>query len=310
MSYDSVLKFIIDEYTAPILTWLFNQEITDPVEMLNTELNIEPIRADGVFFLQVGEKIIHLEFQTRPKSEPPLPLRMLDYWVRLYRTYKLYQTNTKIEQVIIFLQKTKSIQAYQNTFEVDNTIHRYQVVRIWECDATPLLSQPELLPLAVLAKNEQPEILLSQVAERISRIEDKRKKSNITACVELLAGINYSEELIKMYLQDDLLKESVTYQRIIREGMAEGIQQGIQQGIQEGIQQGLQQGIQQGVEEGEKEEAIALVFRLTKKRFPESPDTLKNDLKTLSVEQLETLAETLFDVNSFDEVVQWLDSNK
>ncbi|WP_330205284.1 hypothetical protein [Cyanobacterium sp. Dongsha4] len=74
MSYDSILKFIIDEYKKPILTWLFNREINDKIEMLPTELNIEPIRADGVFFLEVGNKIIHLEFQTRPKSDPPLPL--------------------------------------------------------------------------------------------------------------------------------------------------------------------------------------------------------------------------------------------
>jgi hypothetical protein len=26
MSYDSILKFLIDEYTKPILTWLLNGE--------------------------------------------------------------------------------------------------------------------------------------------------------------------------------------------------------------------------------------------------------------------------------------------
>ena len=87
MSYDSVLKFLIDEYTKPILTWLFNIDKNESVILLNTELNIEPIRADGVFFLETGDKIIHLEFQTRPQSDPPLALRMLDYWVRLYRIY-------------------------------------------------------------------------------------------------------------------------------------------------------------------------------------------------------------------------------
>ncbi len=69
------------------------------------------------------------------------------------------------------------------------------MIRIWECDPTPLLSQPELLPLAVLAKSEQPSQLLSQVAGEIAKIEDKRKQSNIAACVELLAGINYSPGL-------------------------------------------------------------------------------------------------------------------
>lgn len=93
-----------------------------------------------------------------------------------------------------------------------------------------------------------------------------------------------------MYLQDDLLKESVTYQRIIREGRAEGIQQGIQQGIGE----------------GEKEEAIALVSRLIKKRFPERGETIRETLQNLSVEQMESLAESLFDFTSFDDVTNWL----
>jgi hypothetical protein len=42
---------------------------------------------------------------------------------------------------------------------------------------TPLLSQPELLPLAVLAKSEQPEMLLSQVAEKVNAIENQRQKA-------------------------------------------------------------------------------------------------------------------------------------
>ena len=50
MSYDSVLKFWIDEYTQPILSWLLNTPVEEKVEILKTELNVEPIRADGVFF--------------------------------------------------------------------------------------------------------------------------------------------------------------------------------------------------------------------------------------------------------------------
>ena len=40
MSYDSVLKFLIDEYTKPILTWLFDIYKNEAVILLNTELNI------------------------------------------------------------------------------------------------------------------------------------------------------------------------------------------------------------------------------------------------------------------------------
>jgi hypothetical protein len=38
--------------------------------------------------LQAANCILHLEFQTTPESDPPLPLRMLDYWVRLHRQYR------------------------------------------------------------------------------------------------------------------------------------------------------------------------------------------------------------------------------
>ncbi len=276
MSYDSILKFLIDEYTKPILTWLLNREINEEIEMLPTELNIEPIRADGVFFLQVGNKIIHLEFQTRPKSEPPLPLRMLDYWVRLYRLHKLYEKNLELEQVIIFLRRDTSPKVFEESFQVGNTTHYYRVIRIWECDPTPLLSKPELLPLAVLAKSEKPEMLLSQVAEKVNAIENQRQKSNISACVELLAGINYSEELIKMYLHDDILKESVTYQRILNDGG--------------------------------KQEAIALLSRLLKKRFGETSETIKPRLHTLSVEQLELFGESLFDFSCFEDAIDWLNN--
>ncbi len=284
MSYDSILKFWIDEYTQPILSWLLNTPVEEKVEILKTELNVEPIRADGVFFLQVGNKIVHLEFQTNPQSEPPLPLRMLDYWVRLYR---LYQQEKEIEQVIIFLERTTSEKVFEESFQVGNTLHRYQVIRIWECDPTPLLSQPELLPLAVLAKSEQPSRLLSQVAERIDRIENKRKQSNIAACVELLAGINYSEELIAMYLQEDLLKESVIYKKIINEG----------------IQQGVQQGIQQGEQQGES----SLIIRQLSRRFGTVEEAIQERIRQLSVPQLEELGESLLDFSSLSDLLSWLD---
>jgi predicted transposase YdaD len=195
----------------------------------------------------------------------------------LYRIY-----GKPIEQIVIFLRPDNSPQVFEDSFQVGNTIHCYRVIRIWECDPTPLLQKPELLPLAVLAQTKQPKKLLSQVAQSIDRIEDKRKQSNIAACVELLAGINYSEDLIAMYLQEDILQESVIYKKIINEG------------------------IEQGIKRGEKSEAIALVNRLIKKRFGEINDRLQARIKSLSLEQLESLGESLFDFDSLDDVSVWL----
>ena len=168
MSYDSTIKYLIEEFTEPIMSWLLNENIEQKPEILTTELNLEPIRADGVFFLKVSNKIVHLEFQTVHQSEPPLPLRMFDYAARLYRLYP----NNIIEQILVFLKPTTSNEVFINEFKKPSTIHRYQVVRIWECDPKFLLAQPELLPLAVLAKTDNPKTLLQEVSEKVNIIEN------------------------------------------------------------------------------------------------------------------------------------------
>ena len=218
MSYDSTLKYLIEEFTEPIMSCLLNENIEQKPEILTTELNLEPIRADGVFFLKVSNKIVHLEFQTVHQSEPPLPLRMFDYAARLYRLYP----NNIIEQILVFLKPTTSNEVFINEFKKPSTIHRYQVVRIWECDPKFLLAQPELLPLAVLAKTDNPKTLLQEVSEKVNIIENRRLKSNVSTIAQILAGIKFKEDLIKAYFKENIMKESVVYQRIINEGREEG----------------------------------------------------------------------------------------
>lgn len=127
MSYDSILKFLVEDSPEVFVHWLLNTNIQEEVSILNIELNLEPIRADGLFFLTVADKILHIEFQTSVQSKPPIPLRMLDYWVRLYRQYE-----TNIEQVVIYLKNSTLPDVFINQFQVQHTSHEYRVIRIWE----------------------------------------------------------------------------------------------------------------------------------------------------------------------------------
>jgi predicted transposase/invertase (TIGR01784 family) len=276
---------MMEEYRQPLLQWLLNSPLEEKGELLSSELNVEPIRADGIFILEVGQKIVHLEFQTTAQSSPPLPLRMLDYWVCLYRIY-----GKPIEQIVIFLQKTNSRKVLEDKLELGETTHKYRVIRIWECEAGPLLEIPELLPLAVLAKSESSQPILATVAQKIDKIEDKRKQSNIAACVELLAGINFTEELIAMYLQEDILAESVIYQKILRKGRQEGLQAGRQEGLQEGRQAG----------------EAELLIRLLNRRCGALADKLQAQLRSLSIPELESLGEALLDFQGLKDLETWL----
>ena len=58
MSYDNACKYLAEQYPADFVRWLLGVEPTQ-IEVLKTELTLEPIRADSVTFLQTANQIPH-----------------------------------------------------------------------------------------------------------------------------------------------------------------------------------------------------------------------------------------------------------
>lgn len=146
MSFDNICKVLAEKYPTEFVNWLLGEQQTT-VKVLKAELSLEPIRADSVTFLQTPNRILHIEFQTRTISNPPLPFRMLDYSVRLIRQYKV-----PVTQVVIFLQETNNEIAYTEQYVSETTTHRYRVLRMWEQDSSMFLNNLALLPLAPLTQ--------------------------------------------------------------------------------------------------------------------------------------------------------------
>lgn len=141
MSYDNLCKYLAEQYPEAFASWVLGKTVTSPVEVLKTELSLEPIRADSVTFLRTATEILHLEFQVRVNSGQPISLRMLNYWLRLYWQYQI-----PIKQVLIWLKPTNHPTVFRTQFESDTTQHRYNVIRLWEQPPGPLLTNPALLP--------------------------------------------------------------------------------------------------------------------------------------------------------------------
>jgi predicted transposase/invertase (TIGR01784 family) len=84
MAYDNVCKYLAEQFPDAFALWLLGR--AERLSVLEpSELSTEPIRADSVTLLQSEDRILHIEFQTDP--DQVMPLRMLDYWVRLRRRY-------------------------------------------------------------------------------------------------------------------------------------------------------------------------------------------------------------------------------
>ena len=280
MAYDNICKYLAEQYPTEFARWLLSDSATD-IQVLRTELNVEPIRADSLTLLQTSNQILHLEFQTQPTSNPPLPFRMLDYWVRLKRQYWCH-----VEQVVIFLKYSTSEAVFTNEFEDVNTRHRYRVIRLWEEDPTPLLANPALLPLATLAKTDSPNALLEQVVAQVDMIEEPRQRGNLSACVAVLAGLRFEENLIRQLFREEIMQESVIYQQI------------------------LQKGLQQGLQQGKQEEASSLIVRQLTRRFGTVNSQNQEQIQALSINQLEELGEALLDFSSVTDLFSWLDEHQ
>jgi len=237
--------------------------------VLKTELSIEPIRADSLVFLGTQNRILHLEFQTRWPSQPPIEFRMLDYWVRLYRQYQV-----SIIQVVIVLLPPTAGTVIQDYFQVGETQHRFRVVSLWEQDPQLFLNDPALLPLAPLAATSQPEALLRQVAAQIGRLESEQQRQELSTYTQIFAGLKFKQPLIRQIFREGMMRESVIYQEILQEGR--------------------------------QVEASSLILRQLNRRCGVLTPTLEATIRGLAVEQLEGLAEALLDFSTVADLEGWL----
>jgi predicted transposase YdaD len=78
------------------------------------------------------------------------------------------------------------------------------------------------MPLAVLARSDEPEKLLAEVAECVMHIAPEQGRSELVGCTALLAGLRFEHDLIYHLLSEEIMEESVIYQDILRKGEIKG----------------------------------------------------------------------------------------
>jgi predicted transposase YdaD len=170
----------------------------------------------------------------------------------------------------------------QTTFELDTLCHEFQVVRLWEQPSKVFLHRPGLLPYAVLSQTNNRVSLLRQVAEAIECIPDRGRQSNLAAATGILAGLVLDREIVQRLLRRELMQESVIYQELKEEAREE-------------------------VREELKQSEVNLVLRLAARHLKQPvPSPLETQVRSLSFEQLEALAEALLDFTTLVDLETWL----
>lgn len=101
---DHPLKQLVAAFRQDFASWLLRVEVKE-VTPRNVELlpATAPIRSDEVFYVTTTEgteAILHIEFQG-PRSRTPMPLRELEYLVRLANEYP----TLPLHSVVIYVGK-------------------------------------------------------------------------------------------------------------------------------------------------------------------------------------------------------------
>jgi predicted transposase/invertase (TIGR01784 family) len=280
MPYDNLCKYLAEQYPHHFASWLLGEPLSDPeqIEVLKTELSNEPVRADAVLLLKEQHTILQIEFQTTPFSRPPLPLRMLDYWVRLHR-----QHNLPVDQYIILLEETEV--TVSTEFRAANTWHRYNVIKLWEQEPQAAEKYLGLLPLVTLMHAAQPEQMLTQVANRLLEVEPTALRSELVVCANVLAGLRYDKLLLNRLFPEEIMRESVTYQEI----------------VQRGLQQGLQQGLLQG--------KVETLLQMLRHQYGELSAATETRISALPAEALDKLIISVLDFHELQDLETWLENH-
>ena len=270
--YDSLLKYLAKNHAASIASWLLGRPDGERIRLLKTELSLQPVRADFLATFDLEEEILQIEFETDPtQSEPPLPLRMLDYFVRTYR-----RERKPVRQVVIVLTETNA--RIPDEFHVGDTRHRYRVIMMCEQDPAALLAHDGLLPLALLARSPQPEALLREVADRVQNIPEPGLRSDLTAAAFMLGGLRFDQTLLRSLFKEEIMIQSSTYRDLVERSEARGIRLG----------------------------ELTLLKEMLLYRYGPLPGPVQEAVAALNAESLLQLGKALFDLKSIDDLIAWL----
>ena len=205
-----------------------------PATVIDSDITALTAAADKVIRVDGPEPyLVNIELQS---SYDAALLRAL--WFR--QVALDYRHDLPVLTVLVLLRKEANAPAltgvYQRHMPDGRPTNRYdyRVVRLWREPVEPYLAAGvglvPLAPLADVAAADLPGVV-RRMAERINR-EPRPRAAKLWTATYLLMGLRYSDEQANQLLEGVLeMRESTTYQAILREGREQGREEGRAEGL-------------------------------------------------------------------------------
>ena len=196
---------------------------------------------------------VHVEFQSSVRST-----RLAAPRVQRYNILAHYRHGLPVQSVFVLLRpgggwSPTSPAMLQHRLPDGSLYHefRYNVVRVWERPVEDILvGNLATLPLARSARFPPASCPESseRMEERIEREASPAERPDLWTATFILMGLIYPANFAKTLLQGkSYMRESTTYQAILREGEAKGKAEGKAKGIAEGKSRRKSRGSQEAL---------------------------------------------------------------
>ena len=257
------------------------------VEIVDADISTVTGATDKVLRLHAaeGDRIQHFDFQSGPDAA--LPRRAHRYNALLEDRHDL-----PVESIVILLARKANLRSingqYQRKLPGEAQPYlrfRYRVIRLWELPVETVLSAgPSVLPLAPMSDVQRDQLprVIERMEERFARLTDRTSVGDLWTATKVLMGLRYDKVFTDQLLRGvRAMKESVTYQAIVEEG------------------------VQKGVQKGKLQEVQQVIVRIGTKRFklPPNPKQIQELEAVKDVASLENLAERVLDVRTWSELL-------
>jgi predicted transposase YdaD len=229
---------------------------------------------------QQGEFLILIEIQLRYSKH--MPRRMRAYSALAEERYGL-----PVYPVLITLlppsKNTIIPDQYRTTFMGLHAQQDYHLIKLWEVDAQ-LAFQPELnalLPFVPIMEGGNSQTVVQEAVRALRQVETL---TDFEPLLAFFANFVLESSLIQQIMRWDMviLEQSSWYNEILNRGK------------------------QSGRQEGRQEEAVSLLLKQLNRRVGQLSGDLTQAISALSLEQLESLGEEIFDFSTPADLQQWL----
>lgn len=315
--YDDAAKHLMLRNADTLLPYLLEAPDVKVLKRLDTEQpTLKTHHADSTWEVSIDgeESISHLEVQTHTSREP-MQFRLAGYHGFLIAAHK-----KPVRCTVLYLHPM----AGRNDpggygYEWNGTpcyLLSYRVLRLREIDGASVLAlqAPGLMPLTPLM--QQPENMSAErwlkecIDATHSLSVSVEHRHDLLALLGVFGKLGYDEELIMSSLTEDMVKDSLFWQRYFEPAVEQARQQVLEQAqeqareqareqaqqareqAQQAREQGIEQGLRQGRGQGERDATIRAILSFLEARF-QTPGvrSLKPLLEMIDdMERLEQLA--------------------